>query len=129
MHSYPKALQRLIRELAKFPTVGEKTATRLAYFLVSHEAALGEGIASAIIEAVNKIRFCGCCFNVSEEELCPICQDQERDRNLICVVEKPMDVVALERVGEYRGIYHVLHGLWAPLRGRGPESLKLAELL
>ena len=129
MRSYPKPLQKLIRELAKFPTVGEKTATRLAYFLISSPAEVGAEMAEAITEAVSTIRFCDQCFNISEAELCIVCQDPERDGSTLCVVEKPMDIMALERVGEYRGLYHVLHGLWAPLRGKGTESIKLAELL
>jgi recombination protein RecR len=80
-------------------------------------------------QAIKGVQACARCFNLSEGELCAICKNPQRDSSLICVVEKPMDLVAIERMGEYRGLYHVLHGLWAPLRGQGPESMKLNELI
>ena len=129
MLSFPPAMQKLIRELSKLPSIGEKSATRLAYHLVNNDRALAESLAETLRHAVKGVQPCSRCFNLSEGELCTICKNPQRDVALICVVEKPMDLVAIERMGEYRGLYHVLHGLWAPLRGQGPESMKLSELI
>lgn len=129
MLSFPPAMQKLIRELSKLPSIGEKSATRLAYHLVNNDRALAESLAETMRQAIQGVRACTRCFNLSEGELCTICRNPQRDTGLICVVEKPMDLVAIERMGEYRGLYHVLHGLWAPLRGQGPESMKLDELV
>jgi recombination protein RecR len=129
MLSFPPALQKLIRELSKLPSVGEKTATRLAYHLVANDRDLACSLAEALKVASAQVRLCQRCFFLSEEELCVICRNTNRDQGLLCVVEKPVDLVAIERVGEYKGHYHVLHGLWAPLRGQGPESMRLKELI
>ena len=129
MLSYPPALQKLIKELSKLPSVGEKTATRLAYHLVANDRALAQSLADALVGASQQVRLCKQCFFLSEEELCAICRNNARDRSLLCVVEKPVDLVAIERVAEYKGGYHVLHGLWAPLRGQGPESMRVKELM
>lgn len=126
---FPPAMQKLIRELSKLPSIGEKSATRLAYHLVNNDRALAESLAETMRQAMSGVQACVRCFNLSEGELCAICKNPQRDGSLICVVEKPMDLVAIERMGEYRGLYHVLHGLWAPLRGQGPESMKLNELI
>ncbi len=128
MLSFPPALQRLIKELSKLPSVGEKTATRLAYHLVANDKDLARSLGEALQQAAAQVRLCSRCFFLSEAELCAICQNQSRDGSMLCVVEKPVDVLALERVGEFKGTYHVLHGLWAPLRGQGPESMKIKEL-
>lgn len=128
MLSFPPALQRLIKELSKLPSVGEKTATRLAYHLVANDRDLARSLAEALQQAAAQVRLCSRCFFLSEAELCALCQNQARDGSLLCVVEKPVDVLALERVGEFKGTYHVLHGLWAPLRGQGPEAMKIKEL-
>lgn len=122
-------MQRLIKELSRLPSIGEKSATRLAYHLLNNDRALANSLAEALKKGVETIRLCQKCFYFSENELCTLCSNTGRDASLICVVEKPMDLVAIERVGEYRGYYHVLHGLWAPLRGQGPESMKVNELL
>lgn len=129
MSEFPPAMQRLIVELSKLPSIGEKTAGRLANFLVSQDRKLGHTLADALHRAVDSVRLCEVCFNLSESPRCRICENTSRDSSLICVVEKPMDLVAIERVGEYRGYFHVLHGLWAPLKGQGPEHMKLNELL
>lgn len=129
MLSFPPAMQKLIRELSKLPSIGEKSATRLAYHLVNNDRALAESLAETMRQAIKGVQACTRCFNLSEGELCTICKNPQRDAGLICVIEKPMDLVAIERMGEYRGLYHVLHGLWAPLRGQGPESMKLNELI
>lgn len=129
MASFPPAMQKLVAELSKLPSIGEKSATRLAYFMLSNHRDLALGLAEAMRQAVESVRLCERCFFLSEEPLCAVCRDPSRDSSLLCVVEKPMDLVAVERVGEYRGYYHVLHGLWAPLKGQGPESMRLKELL
>lgn len=129
MLSFPPALQRLIKELSKLPSVGEKTATRLAYHLVANDRDLARSLGDALITSAQQIRLCDRCFFLSEESLCSVCRNESRDQSVLCVVEKPVDLVAIERVGEFKGSYHVLHGLWAPLRGQGPESMKLKELM
>jgi len=126
--SFPAPLRRLINELSKLPTIGEKTATRLACFLLASESEYPENLAQAISQARSKIKLCSECFSFSEEEECLICQDKGRDRSVICVVEKPVDVVAVERSGGYVGLYHVLHGLWSPMRGISPNAIKLPQL-
>ncbi len=128
MASFPLALQKLIAQFCKLPSVGEKTAARLAYHLVSTNRELARNLESAIGEALRAVRLCESCFFLSDDVLCSVCRDPNRDTGLLCVVEKPVDVVAIERTGEYRGRYHVLHGLWAPLRGQGPETMRLSEL-
>lgn len=122
-------MQKLIRELSKLPSVGEKSATRLAYHLVNNDRQLALTLSEALVKASQNVRLCARCFYLTEEDLCTICKNPARDQSLVCLVEKPADLMAIERVGEYRGLYHVLHGLWAPLRGQGPESMKLKELI
>lgn len=122
-------MQKLVRELSKLPSVGEKSATRLAYFLVTNEKGVAPSLASAITEAISNIKYCKSCFFLSDEEECAICSDITRDKSLLCVIEKPTDLIAVERMGEFRGQYHVLHGLWAPLKGQGPEQIRLKELI
>jgi recombination protein RecR len=126
---FPVALQKLIRELSKLPSIGEKSATRLAYHLIANDRGLARTLAEALHHAAEQVRQCERCFFLSEEQLCPVCKNTARDQSLLCVVEKPVDLVAIERVGEFKGLYHVLHGLWAPLRGQGPETMKLKELM
>ncbi len=120
---------KLIDEFAKLPGVGPKTASRLAYFILrgSREEALG--LAEAIVEVKERIVLCSSCFNITEQDPCSICVDSQRDRATICVVEEPLDVVALDRTGEYHGLYHVLHGAISPVDGIGPDRLRIRELL
>jgi recombination protein RecR len=127
--AFPPAMRKLINELTKLPSVGEKSATRLAYFLITRKSEDTFGLAEAIRVAKEKTRLCKQCFSLSEAELCAICENPNRDCRIICVVEKPADVMAVERSGGYRGMYHVLHGLWSPLRGVGPEKTKINELI
>ena len=122
-------LERLIEEFAKLPGIGRKGATRLAYQVLSMEKEEALRFAHAIEEAHTKIHRCKICQNFTEDEVCPICQDERRDRSTICVVETPRDVTAFERTREYKGLYHVLHGLISPLDGIGPDSIKIKELL
>jgi recombination protein RecR len=126
---FPPALQRLIKELSKLPSVGEKTATRLAYHLVANDRGLARSLGEALQTAAQQVRLCERCFFLSDETQCSICRSAGRDSSLLCVVEKPVDLIAIERVGEFKGVYHVLHGLWAPLRGQGPDTMKLKELM
>ncbi len=120
---------KLIDELGRLPGVGPKSASRLAYYLLraSREQALA--LAEAILEVKERIVLCSRCFNITESNPCSICQDTERDQSMICVVEEPLDVLALDRTGEFRGLYHVLHGAISPVDGIGPDKLRIRELL
>jgi recombination protein RecR len=129
MLALPNSLQKLIRDLSRLPSIGEKTATRLAYHLIHAEPSLAKMLSESLSKAVNAAQLCEQCFFVTESTRCPICANPGRDESVVCVVEKPFDLIAIERVGEYRGLYHVLHGVWAPLRGLGPEQMKVAELI
>ncbi len=129
MLSYPQALQKLIQEFSRLPTIGEKTAVRLAYSLITKNKALALSLADSLKAAVDSVGLCGDCFFLAEKDYCTICQNKNRDQTIICVVEKPMDVIAIERMDEFKGLYHVLHGLWAPLRGQSTGSMKINELL
>ena len=129
MLSFPKSIQRLIRELSKLPSIGEKSAARLAYHLVQNDRNLAGLLSQALKDVADSVKLCERCFFLTDEPVCDLCRNLARDPSLLCVVEKPMDLLAIERVGEYRGYYHVLHGLWAPLKGHGPERLKLQELI
>ncbi len=122
-------MRRLINELTKLPSVGEKSATRLAYFLITKDERDTFALADAIREARIRTKLCRQCFALAEAELCGVCQDTGRDQRVICVVEKPADVMAIERSQGFRGYYHVLHGLWSPVRGIGPEKTKLPQLI
>ncbi|MDQ3467605.1 MAG: recombination mediator RecR [Chloroflexota bacterium] len=119
---------RLIDELAKLPGIGPKTASRLAYYLLRGSREESVALAEAILEVKEKIRLCSICFNTTEHDPCWICADTSRDR-AICVVEEPLDVVALERTSQFKGRYHVLHGAISPIEGIGPDTLKIAELI
>jgi len=123
------ALARLVQELEKLPGIGEKTATRLALFILGADRAYAENLAEAIWAVKTETAYCRECFGLAEGELCPVCRDPQRGEELICVVEEPADQLAIERAHEYRGRYHVLHGVLAPLDGIGPEELKIAPLL
>jgi recombination protein RecR len=122
-------LSKLIFELSKLPGIGEKSATRLAYYILNQESDYAESLAGALVNAKLKLKYCAECFNFSEHEKCDICEDTKRDHQQICVVERPSDVTPIEKTGSYRGVYHVLHGLLSPLDGIGPEDIKIRELL
>lgn len=122
-------MRRLVNELTKLPSIGEKTAFRLAYHLVTRKENDALMLAEALREAREKIRLCELCYSLTETTRCSICADPTRQHNVLCVVEKPADVFVLERSRSYKGLYHVLHGVWSPLRGIGPEDTKLGELL
>ena len=129
MSVYTPALQRLIDELGKLPGVGPKSAQRIAFHLIKLPEQDALSLANAIQEAKQKVRFCERCFNMSDDAICEICSDTQRDSSLVCVVEEPRDIVALERTREYKGLYHVLQGAINPIDGKGPEQLKIRELL
>ncbi|ADG80966.1 recombination protein RecR [Thermincola ferriacetica] len=126
---YAEPVARLIEEFAKLPGIGPKTAQRLAFHILNSDAESAHGLAKALINAKQKIRYCSICSNLTDTDPCKLCQDSTRDRNTICVVEQARDVVAIERTREYKGLYHVLHGAISPMDGIGPEQLKIKELL
>jgi recombination protein RecR len=126
---YPPTVQALIDEFSKLPGIGPKSAQRIAFFLLKSDRTEVTALASAIVEAKERSQWCERCFNLSESPLCSICGDPKRDGQRICVVEEPRDVVALERTGEFRGLYHVLQGSLSPIDGIGPEKLRIKELL
>ena len=125
----PKSLSNLIKELSKLPGIGEKTAQRLAFHILKSPEQKAEKLAEAILEVKKSITYCSVCCNIAEEDPCRVCNDPGRDHNLICIVEEPNDVFAIEKTKGYNGVYHVLLGALSPLDGIGPEELKIKELL
>ena len=122
-------IKRLVQSLSRLPGVGEKTATRLAFHLVRGPNAQARELAEAIIDVVERIGLCSVCMNITEQDPCHLCGDARRERDMVCVVATPSDVVAIDRGGYFKGTYHVLHGLLSPLEGVGPEDLRIQELL
>lgn len=120
---------KLIDELGRLPGVGPKSASRLAYYLLRAPREQALGLAEAILEVKERIILCSRCFNITEADPCNICQDVTREQGIICVVEEPLDVLALDRTGEFRGLYHVLHGAISPVDGIGPDRLRIRELI
>jgi recombination protein RecR len=129
MAATPEAVTRLIDELSRLPGIGPKTASRLAYFMLRAPVEQVHSLGTAILELREQIVFCSQCFNLAETDPCPICTDERRERATVCVVEEPLDILAIERTGEYRGLYHVLHGAISPVEGIGPDDLRIAELV
>lgn len=129
MKNYPNALERLTEQFAKLPGVGSKTAQRLAFYLLSRPEEDALAFADAIVQAKKTIHTCPECQNLTDASRCPVCADPERDHSVICVVAEPKDVVAMERAREYRGTYHVLHGVISPLNHVGPNEIRVKELL
>ncbi len=129
MHVTPAPVEKLIDEFSRLPGIGPKTASRLTFYLLRHSADRALALAEALRELHEKVVFCSQCFNIAESDPCPICRDENRDRTIICVVEEPLDVLAIERTRGYFGLYHVLHGVIAPTEGIGPEDLKIAQLV
>jgi len=125
---YPKPLADLIAGLSRLPGIGPKTAGRLAFHLLQQPEA-AEALAAAILAAKRDITHCSVCCNFTDQDPCAICRSEQRDRSVICVVEQPRDVVAMEKTREFKGLYHVLHGVLSPMEGMGPEELKIPELL
>jgi len=122
-------IKRLIQELARLPGIGEKTATRLAFHLLRGPKHLPRELAQALLDVVDRIQLCSVCMTMTESDPCAMCGDPRRDRDVVCVVASPADLIAIDRGGHFRGTYHVLHGLLSPLEGIGPDDLRIAELL
>lgn len=129
MNHYSQAITRLIEQLSKLPGVGGKSAQRLAFYIIEMPQEHAEQLAEAILAAKREIRYCGICCNFTDTEICRICQNPKRDASTIMVVEDPRDMAAYEKTGEYRGVYHVLHGAISPMNGIGPGELRIKELL
>ena len=125
----PEPVVRLIEALSRLPGVGPKTAQRLTYHLLRAPAAEARALAAALLAVRDEIVYCSTCFNIASQPVCAICLDAARDDERLCVVEEPLDVLALERTGAFRGRYHVLHGAISPMDGIGPDRLRIAELL
>ena len=122
-------LNELINQFSRLPGIGRKTAQRLAYSIIEQPPERAKQFADALINAKEKIHFCKCCQSLTDLEICQMCSDPRRDRSTICVVEEPKDVMAFEKIREFSGLYHVLHGVISPLDGVGPDQLKIKELM
>jgi len=129
MSTTPASVTRLIEEFSELPGIGRKTAARLTFFLLRGQSGLAERLADALRDLKERTRFCSICYNITEEDPCPICIDAGRDRSTICVVEEPLDVLAIEQADVYKGLYHVLHGVLAPSQGMFVENLRIGELM
>jgi recombination protein RecR len=129
MATTPRAVSRLIEEFHRLPGIGPKTAQRLTFYLLRAPKDQADALAQALTQLKDRITTCAICANIAEENPCAICRDDSRDRSIVCVVEEPLDVLAIERTREYRGLYHVLHGAISPVEGIGPDDLKIQELL
>ena len=125
----PEPVAKLIEEFSHLPGIGPKSASRLTFFLLRSDEGQAQALADALLALKEQVRFCARCFNISVEDLCPICASPNRDGTKVCVVEQPLDVLAIERSGVYRGVYHILHGHLAPLEGVYREDLKIDALL
>jgi recombination protein RecR len=124
-----RPLARLIDELSKLPGVGPKTAQRLAYHILRASAGDADALAAAVRSVKTDLRYCSVCFNIAESDPCAICSSDDRDKRMVCVVEEPLDVLAIERTGQFRGVYHVLHGAISPVNGVRPDDLKISQLV
>lgn len=129
MDYYALPISNLIEQFSRLPGIGRKTAQRLAFYVLEMEPLEVEKLATAIVEAKEKINYCSQCCNLTDEELCHICNDDRRDSSIICVVEGAKDIVAMERTREFKGLYHVLHGVISPMENMGPDEIKIKELL
>ncbi len=126
---YPEALKLLIEEFERLPGIGKKSAVRLAFHVMNMDKMKAERFAGAIINAREKVHLCPVCQNLTDEKMCPICKSAKRNRKIICVVENPKDIIAMEKTHEYNGLYHCLHGVISPMDNIGPEDIKLRELM
>jgi recombination protein RecR len=129
MAIHPPPLENLIRQLSKLPGIGQKSAARVALFILKSDRELAENLAKALIDIKEKIRLCSVCYNLTDDDPCAICRDENRSNGVVCVVEGPGDQLAVEESGVYKGRYHILHGVLSPLDGVGPEDLRVTELL
>ena len=126
---YIAPLANLIEHFRALPGIGQKTAVRLAYHVLDMDPAQARSLAAAIVDAKEKIGYCNTCFNLSDQNPCAICSSDERDHSVICVVEQPQDVAAMERMRDYQGVYHVLHGVLSPMNHIGPDDIRIQELV
>jgi recombination protein RecR len=129
MVSAPESVTRLVSEFSRLPGIGPKTASRLTYYLLRAPVEQVLALGQAVSQLREQITFCSRCFNITEKDPCPVCSDDRREQHSLCVVEEPLDALAIERTGEYKGLYHVLHGAIAPVEGIGPEDLRIGELV
>lgn len=129
MKEFPNAMERLTEQFARLPGIGGKTAQRLAFFVLGLPDEQAQAFADAIVEAKKTVKTCPVCQNLTDAEICPVCADPNRDHGIVCVVAEPKDVIAMERAREYRGTYHVLHGVISPLNHVGPNEIRVKELL
>ena len=129
MSSYSPSIEKLIESFEKLPSIGHKTAIRLAFHMLDMSDEEIEEFTKSIVDAKQKLKYCSTCFNISDQDPCPICSDTKRDSSTICVVEDVRDIMAMERTNEYKGVYHVLHGTISPMNGIGPEEIKIKELI
>ncbi|WP_408955285.1 recombination mediator RecR [Natroniella sp. ANB-PHB2] len=129
MKYYPQPLAELIGQLTKLPGIGPKTAQRLAFYILNMEKSVVDQLGESILEVKDKLTYCSSCHNLTQNDPCYICKDSKRNKELICVVENVKDIIAMEKTGEYNGVYHVLHGAISPIDGLGPDDIKLTELL
>ena len=129
MSYYAVPVARLVEEFQKLPGIGHKTAQRLAFHVLNMPMEKVQGLSAAILEAKQKTKYCSVCSNLTDVDPCPLCSGASRDKTAICVVQDPRDVVAMERMREFKGLYHVLHGAISPMEGIGPEDIKIKELL
>ncbi len=129
MSYFPQPIANLISKLTRLPGIGPKTAQRLAFFIMSGSNDEARDLAMAIVDAKKKIKYCSVCCNLTDTDPCLMCRSSDRDKEVICVLEHPRDIIAMERTREYRGLYHVLHGAISPIDGIGPEDLKIREFL
>jgi recombination protein RecR len=125
----PASVTRLIDEFSRLPGIGPKTAARLTYYLLRSPDEQALSLADALRHLKESTRYCSICYNITEQDPCAVCADEQRDSSLICVVEEPLDVIAIERTGRYQGLYHVLHGAINPMSGIGPDQLRIKELI
>lgn len=126
---HAKPIDHLIEALMKLPGIGRKTASRLAFYILRSSSTEAQALAKAILDVKEKIRLCSVCFNLTDEDPCLICQDERRPQEIVCVVEGPNDLIAIENTGTFNGKYHVLHGTISPLEGIGPDDIKIQELM
>ena len=129
MNYYSNQISHLIEELERLPGIGAKSAQRLAFHMISMPKEQVESLANAMLDARNNVRYCSCCYTLTDQELCPICSNKERNKKTIMVVETPRDLAAYEKTGRYEGVYHVLHGAISPMLGIGPGDIRLRELM
>ena len=129
MSYYSPSIEKLIEAFEKLPSIGNKTAARLAFHILDASEEETNEFITAIQDAKKNLKYCSQCYNITDTDPCPICGNQNRDHSIICVVEQPKDIVAMERMRDYKGVYHVLHGALSPIEGVGPEDIHIKELL